>query len=37
MSALGRSFLIIGDADVALEYLEKNSANTSDRPDVPLV
>ena len=36
LRAMGRSFVVLGNAEVVLEYLEKRSANTSDRIDSPL-
>ena len=33
----GETFVVLNDANLILEYLEKKSANTSDRPQSPLL
>ena len=37
MNSMGRSILILGDPGLAEEFLEKNSMNTSDRPETPVI
>ena len=37
MEILGRHYVVLGSADVIMEYLDKRSANTSDRIRTPLL
>lgn len=37
MNVLGQSIVILGSEDVIFEYLEKRSANTSDRKQTPIL
>ena len=38
MNSMGdRSILTLGDPGLAEEFLEKNSMNTSDRPETPVI